>query len=126
MGLTRANVSGGIGLGAKAMHHLKRRTTTWVGMLGAAMCLVWPAWAATDLTLCNKSGLKIYIALVYYDEASKKWMLSAWQNRTPGQCKSIGKVHTGPTIIMPRRKGGRAIGPRRTLLKRHSACRRRR
>jgi Protein of unknown function (DUF1036) len=70
-----------------------------------------PASAATDLTLCNKSGLKIYIALVFYDEAAKKWMLSAWQNRTPGQCKSVGKMHSGPTYYYAEKEGRKGIWP---------------
>ncbi|MGL4729614.1 MAG: DUF1036 domain-containing protein [Bosea sp. (in: a-proteobacteria)] len=70
-----------------------------------------PASAATELTLCNKSGAKIFIALVYYDEATKKWMLSAWQNRTPGQCKSVGKMHSGPTYYYAEKEGRKGHWP---------------
>lgn len=56
-----------------------------------------PAQAFTDLVFCNNTSSKIYLALVYYETRTKKWMLTAWFPRNPGECKSGGKFRSGLT-----------------------------
>jgi uncharacterized membrane protein len=49
----------------------------------------------TDLTLCNKTGGSIDIAIAYVHPQTNRWMLSAWHKRSPGECKTFGAVKTG-------------------------------
>lgn len=49
------------------------------GALGLAMAPT-QARADTDLILCNKTGAKLFIAVVYQDAQTGRWMLSAWLN----------------------------------------------
>ncbi len=51
--------------------------------------------ARSELTLCNKTGQNIDIAVVYMDASNGRWTLSAWHKRTPGQCASFGSVRRG-------------------------------
>jgi uncharacterized membrane protein len=49
----------------------------------------------TELTLCNKTGQRIDIAIAYQDVQTGRWTLSAWHIRNPGQCASFGNVKSG-------------------------------
>jgi uncharacterized membrane protein len=83
-------------------------------MIGA----VRQAEAATNLTMCNKTGAKIYIATVSYEERTKKWMLSAWHARNPGECKSMGAMHTGMMYYFAEKQGGKEYWPARDKVER--------
>jgi uncharacterized membrane protein len=76
-------------------------------LIGAAQ----KAEAATKLTMCNKTGAKIFIAIVYYEERTKKWMLSSWHGRNAGECKSIGNMHTGMMYYYAEKQGGKEYWP---------------
>jgi uncharacterized membrane protein len=54
-----------------------------------------PAAARTELILCNKTGGDIQIAIAYVHAQSNRWMLSAWHNRAPGECKTFAAVKPG-------------------------------
>lgn len=64
---------------------------------GALLCGVSGAAAQnrTDLTLCNKTGQNIQIAVAYMDAQTGRWTMSAWHNRGPGACASFGAIRTG-------------------------------
>jgi uncharacterized membrane protein len=67
----------------------------------AASAMISPAMAQssppqrTELTLCNKTGSNIQIAIAYVHAQSNRWMLSAWHTRKPGECKSFATVKSG-------------------------------
>lgn len=78
--------------------------------LGAAMMLgtlasAAPAAAETEVMFCNKTGSKVYIAIAYYQEASRQWKLSAWFNAGAGSCKSIGKLRSGLFYYFAEKEG---------------------
>jgi hypothetical protein len=64
-----------------------------------------PAQAFTDLVFCNNTGSKVYIALVYYETRTQKWMLTAWFPRNPGECKSGGRFRSGLTYYYAHNEG---------------------
>jgi uncharacterized membrane protein len=64
-------------------------------LLAAFVVTATPALADTDLILCNKTGSNVSIAIAYQHAKSGRWMLSAWHNRNPGECKSFASVKTG-------------------------------
>jgi uncharacterized membrane protein len=70
--------------------------------MGAASSV---ASAATDIVFCNKTGSTVSIALVYMDQTSGAWMLSAWKTRNPGQCASAGAVKTGLIYYYAEKQG---------------------
>jgi uncharacterized membrane protein len=71
------------------------RLAAAIGIIGVAAEAAAQQPAKTELTLCNKTGQNIEIALVYMDASSGRWTLSAWHKRTPGQCQSFGTVRRG-------------------------------
>jgi uncharacterized membrane protein len=85
---------------------------------GALMGAAQKAEAATNLTMCNKTGAKIYIATVSYEERTKKWMLSAWHARNPGECKSMGAMHTGMMYYFAEKQGGKEFWPAKNKVER--------
>jgi uncharacterized membrane protein len=66
-----------------------------VSLFAALVMTATPALADTDLTLCNKTGSNIDIAVAYQHASSGRWMLSAWHKRLPGECKIFARVKTG-------------------------------
>lgn len=64
-------------------------------LAGTAVAQQQQAPARSELTLCNKTGQNIDIAVVYMDASNGRWTLSAWHKRTPGQCASFGSVRRG-------------------------------
>ncbi|MGL4440433.1 MAG: DUF1036 domain-containing protein [Bosea sp. (in: a-proteobacteria)] len=69
------------------------------------------AQAYTDLTFCNNTAKKVYIAIVYYEVRTQKWMQSAWYNRNPGECKSNGKYRSGLTYYHAYNEGRTSTWP---------------
>lgn len=67
--------------------------------------------AKTDLTFCNKTGAKIFIAVVYQDPTNGKWILSAWSNRDPGKCESFGAVKSGLFYYFAEKEGRQSHWP---------------
>lgn len=67
--------------------------------------------AVTNVTFCNNTGAKVYIALVFYDPAKQKWMLSAWKTREAGQCASAGRYRSGIIYYFAEKEGGREYWP---------------
>jgi uncharacterized membrane protein len=70
--------------------------------LGAAAVVMVATWvmapaaqAASEITFCNKTGSKVFIAIAYVDQASQKWTLSAWHNAPAGGCTKVGNFRTG-------------------------------
>lgn len=59
----------------------------------------------TTLDFCNNTGSKVFIALVYYEHRTSKWMLTAWQSRNAGECKSAGKFRSGITYYYAEKEG---------------------
>ena len=80
--------------------------------LGAAQAQP-AAQAFTNLTFCNNTGSKVFIALVYYETRTSKWMQSAWHTRNPGKCKSVGNFRSGITYYYAEKEGRRAWWPSR-------------
>lgn len=76
------------------------------------------ASAQTNLTFCNKTGARIFIAMVYQDPQTNRWMLSAWQNRSPGQCASAGMIKTGPLYYFAEKEGRTAFWTARANVER--------
>lgn len=65
-------------------------------LLALGVCMAAPAaLAATEVTFCNKTGSKVFIAVAHVDQASQKWTLSAWHNAAPGGCTKVGTFRTG-------------------------------
>ena len=71
-------------------HSVKKALAAIAFGIGAFCASAAPASAATDLVFCNKTGAKIFIATVYQDAQTGRWMLSAWHTRNPGSCESFG------------------------------------
>ncbi len=73
-----------------------RRKLGVMGALALGACLA-PnvAHADTNLVFCNNTGARVYVALIYYQPATQKWVLSAWQPRQPGHGKSTGTYRSG-------------------------------
>ncbi len=71
------------------------------------------ARADTNLILCNKTGAKIFIALVHQDVQTGRWILSAWQNREPGACQSYGMVKSGLFYYYAEKEGRTSFWPSR-------------
>jgi hypothetical protein len=69
------------------------------------------AEAFTNLIFCNKSTQKIYLALVYLETRTQKWMLTAWLARNPGECKSAGKFRSGVTYYYARNEAQTMFWP---------------
>jgi len=69
------------------------------------------AQAFTNLTFCNNTGSKVFIALVYYETRTSKWMQSAWHSRNPGECKSAGNYRSGITYYYAEKEGRSAWWP---------------
>jgi len=67
--------------------------------------------ARTNVTLCNNTGATIYIALVYQEARTSRWMLSAWKPRNPGQCASSGSYRSGIIYYFAEKEGGREFWP---------------
>lgn len=67
----------------------------------------------TDLTFCNKTGAAVFIALVYYQSQTKEWVLSAWHNRKPGECASIGRFRSGLIYYFAEKEGRKEHWPAR-------------
>jgi hypothetical protein len=65
----------------------------------------------TNVTFCNNTGAKIFIALVYYEARTSRWMLSAWKTRNPGQCASSGSYRSGIIYYFAEKEGGREYWP---------------
>lgn len=65
----------------------------------------------TNVTFCNNTGAKIYIAMVYYEARTSRWMLSAWKTRNPGQCASSGSYRSGIIYYFAEKEGGREYWP---------------
>ncbi len=65
----------------------------------------------TDLNFCNNTGAKVFIALVYYQTQTSKWILSAWHTRNPGECKSLGTYRPGITYYYAEKEGRTAHWP---------------
>lgn len=74
------------------------------------------ARAFTNLTFCNNTGSKVFIALVYYETRTSKWMLRAWNTRNPGECKSAGSFRSGITYYYAEKEGRRAFWPARAQI----------
>lgn len=70
-----------------------------------------PAQAYTDLVFCNNTAKKVYIALVYYEVRTQKWMQAAWYTRNPGECKSNGKYRSGVTYYHAYNEGRTSTWP---------------
>jgi uncharacterized membrane protein len=83
-----------------------RRTLAAAG-LGAITLGAVPtaASAATDVVFCNKTGSPILIALVYMDQTTGAWTLSAWKARNPGACASAGAVKSGLIYYYAEKQG---------------------
>jgi uncharacterized membrane protein len=64
-------------------------------ILSATLMSMSPALADTDLILCNKSAGNISIAVAYQNAKTGRWMMSAWHNRAPSECKAFDRVKTG-------------------------------
>jgi uncharacterized membrane protein len=61
----------------------------------------------TRVTICNKTGAKVYIAVVWYDERASLWVLSAWYSRQPGECSNMGTYKRGSFLYYFAEKEGR-------------------
>jgi hypothetical protein len=72
----------------------------------------------TQVTLCNNTGARIYIALVYYQPATQRWTLSAWHARNPGECKSQGGFQQGLIYYFAEKEGGASYWPARNSVER--------
>ena len=85
--------------------------------LGAAGITLEPVQAQaqvaghTDLIFCNKTGAKIFIAVVYQDASTGKWTMSAWNNRDPGKCESFGSVKSGLFYYFAENEGRKSHWP---------------
>jgi uncharacterized membrane protein len=64
-------------------------------LLTSSFMMMTPALADTELVLCNKTGANISIAVAYQHATTGRWMLSAWHNRNPAECKSFARIKTG-------------------------------
>ncbi len=65
----------------------------------------------TDLIFCNNTGTKLFTAIVYYEPGTKRWMLSAWGSRNPGECKSAGTFQAGLVYYFAENEGRRLHWP---------------
>lgn len=74
-------------------------------MLAGLLIAAAPAHAATEVVFCNKTGSKVFIAIAYFQEATKQWKLSAWFNAGAGSCKSIGSLRTGLFYYFAEKEG---------------------
>ncbi len=89
-----------------------RRSFGAAAIIGAGLASVpGSASANTDLVFCNNTGAKTFIALVYYETRTSKWMLSAWHARNPGECRSIGTYRTGIIYYFAEKEGRTASWP---------------
>jgi Protein of unknown function (DUF1036) len=61
----------------------------------------------TRVTFCNKTGAKVYIAFVWFDDRASLWVLSAWYSRQPGECTSAGSYKRGTFLYYFAEKEGR-------------------
>lgn len=86
-------------------------SAAWSGGANAQASNTAPAQAYTDLIFCNKSPKKVYIALVYYEVRTQKWMQAAWYSRNPGECKSNGKYRSGVTYYHAYNEGRTSTWP---------------
>jgi uncharacterized membrane protein len=82
-----------------------------VGKASAQAANTAPAQAYTDLIFCNNTAKKVYIAIVYYEVRTQKWMQAAWYNRNPGECKSNGKYRSGLTYYHAYNEGRTSTWP---------------
>lgn len=89
-----------------------RRKLGVMGALALGACLA-PnvAHADTNLVFCNNTGARVYVALIYYQPATQKWLLSAWHTREPGQCKSTGTYRSGLLYYFAEKEGRTAHWP---------------
>lgn len=69
------------------------------------------ASAATDLSFCNKTGSKVFVAIAHVPETTNKWTLNAWHTVEAGSCKTIGNVRTGLFYYYAEKEGRKLHWP---------------
>lgn len=69
------------------------------------------AEAATDLQVCNKTGSKVFVALVTLPDSTKKWTLDAWHAVNAGACRSVATVRTGLFYYFAEKEGRKMYWP---------------
>lgn len=83
------------------------RVTNWaLGLAALGSVAASGAQAATNVVFCNKTGSPVLIALIYMDQTSGAWTLSAWKERAPGACAPVGAVKSGLIYYYAEKKGG--------------------
>ena len=93
-------------------------TMAGAALLAAGLGDAGAAQAATDLTVCNDTGSKVFVAIVHFREDTKVWILSAWHTADPGQCRSVGRYRTGLTYYFAEKEGRAFHWPAKTLVDR--------
>lgn len=79
-------------------------------LLGACLFST-TASAQTELIFCNKTGSKVFAAIVHLPETTKQWTLNAWYTVEPGSCRPAGKVRAGLFYYYAEKEGRKLHWP---------------